>query len=323
MKFRRKTITEIADMICGDDRYFRYRSSTYLSEFFADCELNEYIHDGSTRKWWVADTLEDILLKSSSGNGFVPTEFVTVIRVLMDKSDATKDDKDRGNALKKLNISLAREGLQASYDAVGVCQLKNTETNAVLSTVGSPQRAWSADEIEKRGKLIKYLDRASEDEIIEELLLPLFRQLGFQRITSIGHKERILEYGKDIWMKYCLPTRHKLYFGIQVKRGKIGAAGKSQNPNVAEVYNQIQMMLGHVIFDPETNKESLVDHAIIIAGGEITKQAKNWLGGRLDASQRSQILFMDRNDILDLMLIYSVPLPSSINAIKSIDGIPF
>jgi hypothetical protein len=35
------------------------------------------------------------------------------------------------------------------------------------------------------------------------------------------------------------------------------------------------MMLAHEIFDPETNKRVLVDHAFIIAGGEITKAARN------------------------------------------------
>ncbi|MGI9069765.1 MAG: hypothetical protein ACR2JB_00165 [Bryobacteraceae bacterium] len=50
-------------------------------------------------------------------------------------------------------------------------------------------------------------------------MLPLFRQLGFHRITASGHKDKVLEYGKDIWMKYVLPTQHVLYFGLQrVKR---------------------------------------------------------------------------------------------------------
>lgn len=44
------------------------------------------------------------------------------------------------------------------------------------------------------------------------------------------------------------------------------------------------MMLGHEIFDPETNRKVLVDHAFIVAGGEITKQAKNWFGEKPDAS---------------------------------------
>ncbi len=78
----------------------------------------------------------------------------------------------------------------------------------------------------------------------------------------------------------------KLNFGIQVKKGKLDAAGKSKgsNTNIAEIHNQLLMMLGHEIFDPETNRKVLVDHAFIVAGGEITKQAKNWFGEKPDAS---------------------------------------
>ena len=81
--------------------------------------------------------------------------------------------------------------------------------------------------------------------------------------------------------------------------------------NVAEIHNQALMMLAHEIFDPETNKKALVDHAFIVAGGEITKQARNLLGQMLDASKRSQILFMDREDILNLFVVNNVPLPSA------------
>ena len=51
------------------------------------------------------------------------------------------------------------------------------------------------------------------------------------------------------------------------------------------------------------NKES------IVAGGEITKAARNWLGNKLDASRRSQLLFMDRDDILNLYVVTNLPLP--------------
>lgn len=112
-------------------------------------------------------------------------------------------------------------------------------------------------------------------------------------------------------MRFQLPTLHTLYFGIQVKRGKLDAAGKSNNENVAEVLSQVKMMLGHTLFDPKTNKRALVDHAIVVAGGEITKQARNWLGERLDATQRSQILFMERDDVLDLLVVNSIPLPKA------------
>src|SRR5690606_1573713 len=97
----------------------------------------------------------------------------------------------------------------------------------------------------------------------------------------------------------------------QVKKGKLDAAGasKGSNSNIAEIHNQIVMMLGHEIFDPETSRKVLVDHAFIVAGGEITKQAKNWLGERLDATKRSQVLFMNRDDVLNLYITSSLPLP--------------
>jgi hypothetical protein len=48
---------------------------------------------------------------------------------------------------------------------------------------------------------------------------------------------------------------------------------KAGNANVGEIHNQVLMMLAHDIFDPEVNKRVLVDHAFIVAGGEITKPA--------------------------------------------------
>jgi hypothetical protein len=70
------------------------------------------------------------------------------------------------------------------------------------------------------------------------------------------------------------------------------------------------LMLAHEIFDPETNKRVLVDHAFIVAGGEITKAARNWIGNALDAPKRSQIMFMDRDDILNLYVVTNLPLPA-------------
>jgi hypothetical protein len=99
---------------------------------------------------------------------------------------------------------------------------------------------------------------------------------------------------------------------MQVKKGKLDAAGvsKTATANVAEILNQVTMMLGHEIFDLEIGKRVLVDHAFVIAGGEITKAARNWLGNKLDATKRSQILFMDRDDILNLYVVTNLPLPT-------------
>jgi hypothetical protein len=239
-----------------------------------------------------------------------PDAFVRVIRRLMEKGEADIGDPERTHAMAALNQLLAREGWEASYDKHGIVQLRHIATNT-LAEVANPHRPMTAAELERKDKLVAYLDKCSEDELIEEVLLPLFRQLGFHRVTAAGHKDKALEYGKDVWMKYTLPTLHVLYFGIQVKKGKLDASGvsKAGSANVAEIHNQATMMLGHEIFDPETSKRVLVDHAFIVAGGEITKQARNWIGNKLDATKRSQVMFMDRDDILNLYIVTNLPLP--------------
>jgi len=192
----------------------------------------------------------------------------------------------------------------------------------------NPHRPLSAAEVERKELLTGYLNKISEDDLIGEVLMPLFRHLGFQRITIAGHKDKALEYGKDIWMKYVLPTQNILYFGIQVKKDKLDSSGmtKTGNANVAEILNQITMMLGYEIFDPEASRRVLVDHAFIVAGGEITKQARNWLAAKLDASKRSQIMFLEREDILNLFIVNNIPLPQGVYPPPSSsvdDGLPF
>lgn len=316
MEFKKRTLNQIADMICGnfaaEETFFQYRSSKYLTEFFEDIET-DYHHDGSTRQWWVATTLAEILTDPQPGADIPPDAFGRVIRRLMDQDDAVNEGPERPGALALLNASLAREGFEAFYADDGQCYLRHIATNKIAMPSPNPHRPFSAAEVERRNQLLEYLHSASEDALIEEILLPLFRQLGFHRITAAGHKDKALEYGKDVWMKYTLPTQHVLYFGIQAKKGKLDASGASRgrNANVAEVHQQVLMMLGHEIFDPEIGKRVLVDHAFIVAGGDITKAARNWLGNKLDASKRSQILFMDRDDILNLFVVTSLPLPSA------------
>ncbi|WP_430468853.1 hypothetical protein [Vreelandella titanicae] len=326
MKFKSRNLRAIAELIIGDKEFFPYRSSSYITRFFEDCDL-DVVHDGSTRWHWTAERLEELLQEPQPAAHALPERFVHVLRVLMHKSDAEPGDPDRTKALEELNKPLSREGYEAIYGEDGLLYIRHIGTKTISLAV-NPHRPFTPKEIETRGQLVNYLNKCSEDELIEDVLLPLFRQLGYHRITAAGHKDKALEYGKDIWMRFVLPTQHILYFGIQVKKGKLDASGisKGTNANVSEIYNQLLMMLGHEIFDPETSRRVLVDHAFIVAGGEITKQARNWLGGKLDASKRSQILFMDREDILNLFISNGLPLPQDAlptTESKFDDDIPF
>ncbi|MGY4713030.1 hypothetical protein ACXDF8_26360 [Mycolicibacterium sp. CBM1] len=323
MKFKRRNSEALGDLVCGnlgsDDpgfaeepRYFPYRSSYWLTGFFHEMGT-EHEHDGSTRNRWVADVIDEMLDEPHEGPSHPPESFCRLIDHLMSPADALNEGPDRPKAMEQLNKVLTREGFEAFYGEDGHCHLRHIGTNTVTALPPNPHRPLSAAEVKRREQLEAYLDRCSEDELIEDVLLPLFRQLGFHRITAAGHKDKALEYGKDIWMRYTLPTQHRIYFGIQAKKGKLDSSGvtKQGNANVAEIYNQALMMLAHEIFDPEINRRVLVDHAFIVAGGEITKQARNWIGNALDDSKRSQIMFIDRSDILNLFVVTNLPLPTS------------
>jgi hypothetical protein len=195
-------------MICGNyeasKSFFVYRSGSQLTRFFRDCDT-DYRHDGSTRANWVADVLKKILPELQP-NKFTPSKtFARVIETLMDREDATNESHERINALAMLNTALAREGYEAFYAEDKRCYLRHIETNTTINNQPNPHRPFSQHEIVRRKDLAVYLEAASEDELIETILLPLFRQIGFHRVTASGHKDKSFEYGKDIWMKYILP----------------------------------------------------------------------------------------------------------------------
>jgi hypothetical protein len=315
LKLSKRTLSDLAEMVCGgasgasfEWKNFPYRSSTYLTEFFTNCDL-DFVHDGSTRKWWVLE----VLTKLNAGpvsNPHLPSDaLVRAVRELMDSVNFDRATLDRNAALADLNMVLGRDSLQAYFDGTGKCHLRNLGTQATSAGLQLQKRTWSPAELKRRADLSDYLDDASEDDLIENVLVPMFSQLGFIRISVAGHKDKSLEYGKDLWMKYQLPTSHFIYFGVQAKRGKLDATANSKNENVSEVLAQIRMMLDHPVWDPETNKYNLLDHVFIACGGEITKQARAWLGQHLDKESRRHVLFLEREDILSLAAGINLPLP--------------
>lgn len=319
---RGRPLDDLGELVCGnlgsdnpkegdEPRYFPYRSSSNITRFFEELDT-DWTHDGSTRHRWVGDVIATMLEDPHDGPTHPPLSFCRLVDHLMSPADAYNEGPERPNALRLLNTVLNREGFEAFYGDDRHCYLRHTGSKVVTVLQPSPHRPLTAAERGRRDQLAAYLDRCSEDQLIEDVLLPLFRQLGFHRVSAAGHKDKALEYGNDLWMRFQLPTQHFLYFGVQAKRGKLDASGRTRegNANMAEIHNQALMMLAHEIFDPETSRRVLVDHAFIVAGGEITKAARNWLALNLDASKRSQIMFIDRDDLLNMYVVTSTPLPS-------------
>jgi hypothetical protein len=215
-------------------------------------------------------------------------------------------------ALDSFNKLVKRYGIVAYLDDSDRCYLRSTGTGISTESFSQKTRPLSAEELAQRQKLATFLDTASEDEFIEKMLVPLFQRLGFSRVSPTGHKEKALEFGKDLWMTFRLPTSHWLYFCAQVKKDKIDSSGTGGSHNVATVLTQARMA---------------IDHLFLISAGEITRGARTFLVENLDADQRRHIIFMDRDEFLDqsarILLDLRIEEPKSETTEITDDDIPF
>jgi len=307
MKLSERVLEELAKMVVGDAKHFPYRSSSYITRFFARCGL-PFIHDGSTRPVWARERLAELNLGAAQSADLPSDDLCRVISELFDQDDFERYN-DRGDvspehladvqlALASFNKLVQRAGLIAYLDESGRCYLRSTGTGISSASFSQATRPLSQEEIVQRQKLATFLDKASEDEFTERVLVPLFQRLGFRRVSPSGHTEKTLEFGKDLWMKYQLPTSHYIYCCAQIKKDKIDASAAG-GKNVATVLNQARMAIDHPIFDPEANRKVLLDHLFLISAGEITRAARTWLVEQLDQGQRRHIIFMDRDEFLD------------------------
>ena len=118
MKIGDNGIKKIAEMICGDSPFdfFPYRSSSYLTRFFHFMDM-DYVHDGTTRRFWVNDVLMEINNKKELSPNMPSKEMVKTIENLIHpdhflfnpKVDLEKAKKALKACLNTYNLTIAEQ----------------------------------------------------------------------------------------------------------------------------------------------------------------------------------------------------------------------
>ena len=118
MKIGSGGMVKIAEMICGDSpfHYFPYRSSSYLTKFFINLDM-DYVHDGSTRRHWVNDVLKELNEKQQLADNMPSKEIVVVIENILhpdhflfdEKTDIEKAKKAIKACLKTYDLTIAEQ----------------------------------------------------------------------------------------------------------------------------------------------------------------------------------------------------------------------
>jgi hypothetical protein len=131
MKLSRPVILKLAEMICGNESFnhFPYRSSSQLTKFFIDLDL-DYVHDGSTRAMWVQSVLEDLNLKESANTKLPSRGLVKVIEALVNPDYFLFDEKvNNEKAIIDVNTIIKSSGLvlKSQSDGQSILALLNGE----------------------------------------------------------------------------------------------------------------------------------------------------------------------------------------------------
>src|SRR3989338_2909231 len=142
------------------------------------------------------------------------------------------------------------------------------------------------------------LKTLGEDQLINEVLIPLLHAMGFrdvERTTFHGPKE----LGKDIKPFYCIgPFGERIYYAAQVKAGNVDATSGSKN-NVIKLVEQIETILATKFTDPITNTRRNVDKALAIVSGDFSGDAQQIISEKYEGNANVMLISGDR--ILNLL----------------------
>jgi len=108
MELGSAAIGNIARMICGDTPYnfFPYRSSSYLTAFFEALNM-DYVHDGSTRYWWVRSKLLELNKDIESTDCIPSKSMIKVVEYLLHPDHfAAPEDPKHAQAVQAINSVL-------------------------------------------------------------------------------------------------------------------------------------------------------------------------------------------------------------------------
>jgi len=139
------------------------------------------------------------------------------------------------------------------------------------------------------------IEEMKESELRTEVLIPLLKAMGYRYV--IHYHGGSGEQGKDIVMWKPGDFGQRKNFGVVVKAGKISgqASGKG---SAAETYFQIKQSFGSSYRDGITAEDQEINECIIVASGNITKEARDSIMNAVSGSVADRSLTFIRGDTL-------------------------
>lgn len=139
--------------------------------------------------------------------------------------------------------------------------------------------------------------RYEEDETFfcEEVLAPLLRQMGFDRVRYIHGKK---EYGKDF--VFSEPTRfgELRHYGLQAKAGNVGG---EINSEVDRILGQVKDAFAMPYYEVGSRAPRYISDLVIAISGRFTENAREKIVEKMPNSFIGSVHFWDKEKILALI----------------------
>lgn len=138
--------------------------------------------------------------------------------------------------------------------------------------------------------ILTHLDSLSEDEMVEQVIVPLYRKRfkTFKKVEFTG-KDKREDDGLDItYYEIGRETKLKEYGGVQVKQGTINT-GKGAN-GIAAIGIQAQQAFNKPIANVEDKKNYKIQGYTVLTTGDIQPKARAQI---IDQFEHKTIRFVD------------------------------
>jgi len=167
---------------------------------------------------------------------------------------------------------------------------------------------------------LKDLRKLKEDELINQLIVPLFHKMGYSGVGPIRHHGPD-EYGRDILPFYKVNEfGERDYYAVQVKAINVNAKASSQG-NINSVINQAESALRKKFLDEDKHR-CTVDRVLVVTSGYITPEAQAIADDYLEGNRK--ITLIDGNRLLGLLNSYDlIQNLSSLVPVRSVKIIPY
>jgi len=143
------------------------------------------------------------------------------------------------------------------------------------------------------------IQQMDEAELRTEILIPLFRAMGFKDVQHWHGGS--LELGKDIVMWKSEEVRERVNYAVVAKAGKVSGAASGKG-SAYEVWFQVQQCFGSSFLDAVTGEPCDVERCFVVTSMPLSKEARGAMETSLSASHLKRLVsFIDGDKLWELV----------------------